>query len=462
MTGPDGRRIPEKEGGGAGPPDPDSRKTPERETFVSGFGVVMTMIGAAVGLGAVWRFPYMVGRFGGAAFVLFYLAVVLFVGIPALMTEWALGRHTGRGPLGAYERGGLPGGKGAGGFLFAILLVAAGYYGNVVGWVLYHGLSEIASGLGLRFDPAVILPPSEGTSAASLLRQLAMTGVVIFTCGLVIAKGLRKGIERASKWIVPVVFVILLVLILRSVTLEGAGEGLRWYLGSFSLETLTPSVMAAAMGMAFFSMSLGGTFMVIYGSYLGRHTAIPGNALTTSLGASLAGILAGLAIFPAVFSFGLEPTSGPGLIFETLPRVFDSMPAGWVFGFLFFIGLFGAAFLSEVAAFEVLVGGLVDNTKLGRRKAVFFVCSAVWILAIPPMVNTRIFLPWDLFFGSGMQVLGSFLAVVTAAWFVRRAALLRELAEGGSRPFPRLLYWWIRLAIPAAILLVGVNWLLEL
>jgi len=433
----------------------------DRETFVSGFGVVMTMIGAAVGLGAVWRFPYMVGRFGGAAFVVFYLAVVLFVGIPALMTEWALGRHTGRGPLGAYERGGLPGGRIVGGCLFAILLVAAGYYGNVVGWVLYYGASEIARGLGLSFAPALILPPAEGFGTVSLIRQMVMTAIVVFTCGLVIARGLRKGIEKSSKWIMPAVFVILLVLILRSVTLAGAGEGLRWYLGSFRFEALTPSVMAAAMGMAFFSMSLGGTFMVIYGSYLNKRSHIPGNALITSLGASLAGILAGLAIFPAVFSFGLEPTSGPGLMFETLPRVFNSMPAGWVFGFLFFIGVFGAAYLSEVAAFEVLVGGLVDTTRLERKRAVLLVCAAVWILAIPPMINTKVLFAWDLFFGSGMQVLGSFLAVVTAAWFMKRAELLRELGEGGKRPFPRLLYWWIRIAIPAAILLVGVNWLVE-
>jgi NSS family neurotransmitter:Na+ symporter len=432
-----------------------------RETFVSGFGVVMTMIGAAVGLGAVWRFPYMVGRFGGAAFVLFYIAVVLFVGIPALMTEWALGRYTGRGPLGAYERGSLPGGRIVGGFLFAVLLVAAGYYGNVVGWVVYHGAAEIARGFGLRFDPGHILPPEAGFRASSFIRQAAMTGIVIFACGLVIARGLRKGIERASKWIMPSVFVVLLVLIIRSVSLPGAGEGIGWYLGRFRFEALTPSVMAAAMGMAFFSMSLGGTFMVIYGSYLGLDSHIPKNALITGIGASLAGILAGLAIFPAVFSFGLEPTSGPGLTFETLPRVFAAMPAGWVFGFLFFGGLFGAAYLSEVAAFEVLVGGLVDNTRLGRRRAVFIVCGAVWILAVPPMINTKVFLPWDLFFGSGMQVLGSFLAVVTAAWFVKRAELLRELARGGTRPFPRFLYWWIRLVIPAAIILVGINWLLE-
>jgi NSS family neurotransmitter:Na+ symporter len=435
--------------------------SPGRETFSTGFGTVMTMIGAAVGLGAVWRFPYMVGRFGGAAFVLFYLAVVLFVGIPALMTEWALGRKTGRGPLGAYERGRLPGGRFVGGLLFAVLLVAAGYYANVVGWVLYHGLAEAAAAVGLRFDAAAILPPTAGFQAASLVRQIAMTGLVILTCGVVIARGLRKGIERASRRIMPLVFIILLVLIFRSITLPGAGAGLKWYLGSFRFADLTPSVMAAAMGMAFFSMSLGGTFMVIYGSYLGRASPIPRHALTTSFGASLAGILAGFAIFPAVFSFGLTPTSGPGLIFETLPRVFASMPAGWLFGFLFFIALFGAAYLSEVAAFEVLVGGLVDSTRLGRRRAVLLVCGAVWVLALPPMINTRIFLPWDLFFGSGMQVVGSLLAVLTAAWFIRKAELLEELGKGSGRPFPRFVYWWIRLAIPAAILVVGINWLKE-
>jgi len=432
-----------------------------RETFVSSFGLVMTMIGAAVGLGAVWRFPYMVGRFGGTAFVLFYFLVVVFIGLPALMAEWTLGRRTGRGPLGAYKRGGLPGGRFVGGFLFAVLTVAAGYYGNVVGWVLYYGISELAAGFGGRFDAAAILPPAEGIDAGSLGLQLMMTAVVILSCAAVVVKGLRKGIERASRWIVPLVFVILLVLIIRSVTLPGAGAGLAWYLGSFRLKSLTPSVMAAAMGMAFFSMSLGGTFMVIYGSYLGPKDNIPKNALYTSLGASLAGLLAGLVIFPAVFAFGLEPASGPGLIFSILPRTFAAMPAGWVFGFLFFIGVFGVAFLSEVAAFEVLVGGLVDTTRWSRKKATAIICGAVYILSVPPMINNRIFLPWDLFFGSGMQVLGSFLAVLTAVWFVRKSEALKDLSEGSSRPFPRFLFWWLRLVIPAAILLVGVNWVME-
>ncbi|MDH5706587.1 MAG: sodium-dependent transporter, partial [Candidatus Aminicenantes bacterium] len=220
-------------------------------------------------------------------------------------------------------------------------------------------------------------------------------------------------------------------------------------------------VMAAALGMAFFSMSLGGTFMVIYGSYLNKQANILKNSVLTGIAAATAGLLAGFAIFPAVFAFGLKPGEGPGLIFQTLPKTFDLMPAGWLFGLLFFLGLFGAAYLSDVAAFEVLVGGIVDNTKLDRKKAVFLICLIVFVLAIPPMINFKIFLPWDLTFGSGMQALGSLLAVITAVWCMKRSKALKEFTEGREKRFPLFLYWWMRVVIPAAILFVGINWLLE-
>ncbi len=418
------------------------------------------MIGVAVGLGAVWRFPYMVGKFGGAAFVLFYLGVVLFIGIPALMAEWILGRHTQRGTLGAYEKGALPGGKYVGYFLFFIVFWATGYYSNALGWVGFHALGELVNVFGGHLDAGAILPPQQGFDLTSFLLQLSMTAFVIFTCGIVLVKGLRKGIERTSKWIVPSLFVILIILILRSVTLSGAKQGIDWFIGSFRFDALKPSVMAAALGMAFFSMSLGGTFMVIYGSYLEKKTVISKNAVFTGIAASLAGILAGFAIFPAVFAFGLEPNSGPGLIFSTLPKTFDLMPAGWLFGLLFFVGLFGAAYLSDVAAFEVLVGGLLDNTKLDRKRAVFLICAIVYVLAIPPMINMKVFVPWDLTFGSGMQVLGSLLAVVTAGWFIKRYEFLKELNVGRSF-FQTFLYWWLRIIVPASILFVGINWVLE-
>jgi NSS family neurotransmitter:Na+ symporter len=434
----------------------------KRETFVSNFGLLMTMIGVAVGLGAVWRFPYMVGRFGGAAFVLFYLVVVLFVGLPALMAEWMLGRHTLRGPLGAYEKGGLPGGRWAGYLLIFIVFCSTAYYSNAVGWVLFHGAAELLRGLGIKLDAAAVLPPDQGFAWTSFLLQMLMTGIVIFSCGFVLIKGLRRGIERASRWIVPALFAILVVLIVRSVTLPGASEGIRWYIGAFRFAALKPSVMAAAMGMAFFSMSLGGTFMLIYGSYLDKGADIPRNAVFTGIGAVTAGLMSGLAIFPAVFSFGLEPASGPGLIFSTLPKTFAMMPAGWIFGALFFLGLFGAAYLSDVAALEVLVGGFVDNTGLERKKTVVLCCLLVYVLALPTMISYEIFIPWDLIFGSGTQVLGSLLAVLTAVWCVRRSQALKELARGTGRRFPLWLFWWMRIVIPAAIIIVGINWLLQL
>jgi NSS family neurotransmitter:Na+ symporter len=421
----------------------------------------MTMIGVAVGLGNVWRFPYMVGQFGGATFVVLYLIMVCVVGIPAMMAEWTLGRHTRRGTLGSFERGGLPGGKYVGYFLFCVVFCATAYYSNTVGWVAFHALGQGASLAGVNMDPSIILPPDDGFDSTSFLIQLGTTALVIGLCGAVLVRGLRRGIERVSKFIMPMLLLILCILIVRSVTLDGARDGLAWYMGDLSLGRVTGGAMAAALGQAVFSMSLGGTFMVIYGSYLSRTENIPRMALLTGLGDTVAGVLAGLAIFPAVFALGLRPDSGPSLIFNTLPSTFELMPLGGLFGLLFFTGLFGAAFLSDVAAFEVLVGGMVDNSRLQRRKAVMLACAAVALLAIPPMINMRIFFPWDLTFGSGMQTLGTLLAVITAAWCIRRSEALRELASGTASPLHHVLYWWMRFVIPLAVLFVGLRWVLD-
>ncbi len=421
----------------------------------------MTTIGVAVGLGNVWRFPYMVGQFGGASFVCLYLIVILLLGIPALMAEWSLGRHTRRGTLGAFERGGLPAGKYIGRFLVAIVFCATGYYANVLGWVACHAVGEAGVLLGADLNPAAVLPPDKGFNGTSFLAQMIATPLVLGACAAVLIKGLTNGIERLSKVIMPTFLAILLILMLRAITLDGAGEGLRWYIGTLRLENFTGSTMAAALGQAIFSMSLGGTFMVIYGSYMDRSENIPRMAVLTGIGDTAAGLLAGLAIFPAVFAFGGQPSSGPSLIFDTLPRTFDQMPLGGLFGFLFFAGLFSVAFLSAVAALEVLAGGLIDNTRMSRNKAVLLVCGIVLVLAIPPMINMKIFLPWDLTFGSGMQTLGAFLSVITTAWCIGRSAALKELATDTARPFHHLLYWWMRVVIPAAVLFVGVTWLLD-
>ncbi len=434
-----------------------------RETFGSRFGALMAMIGAAVGLGNVWRFPYMVGKFGGAAFVLFYVAVVLVIGVPALATEWALGRATRRGTVGAFERGGLPLGRQVGWFFFLVVTAATAYYTDVLGWVLYYAAGQAAGALGIDLHASAVLPPETGFSARAFALQLGCTTLVILSCVAVLLRGLRGGIERASKVIMPTLFAILLVLVARSLTLPGAGAGLRWYILKFQISDLTPRVMVAALGQAVFSLSLGGTFMLVYGSYLSGKERLVRDAAWTAGADTLAGLLAGLAIFPALFAVGGEPGSGPALIFSTLPAVFARIPAGWAFGLLFFAGLFGAAYLSDVPAFEVLIAGLTDNTRLTRRKATWLVAAAVLVLSLPPMISLRVFVPWDLTFGSGMQTLGSLLAVLTVGWAMHRSRALAALADGeggaADRRAVRALYLWVRYAIPGAIVAVGLWWL---
>jgi len=432
--------------------------TMQRETFASRLGTIMTMVGVAVGLGNVWRFPYLVGRYGGAAFVLFYVLVAVFIGLPALMAEWALGRQTRRGTLGAFERGGLPGGKRVGWFLFCIVVAATAYYTNVVGWVLYFALGELLRVVNVDLHSAAVLPPQSGFNGTSFALQVACTGAVIASCALVLDRGLRAGIERSSSLIMPTLYMILLILIVRSLTLPGASVGLRWYLGRFDLHDLTPRVMVAAMGQAIFSLSLGGTFMVTYGSYMTPGQETRGSAAWTVFGDAAAGLMAGLIIFPAVFAFGLEPGSGPGLLFDTIPRVFAEMPLGWLFGLLFFVGLFGAAYLSDVAAFEVLIAGLTDNTGMTRRRAVWTTAGVVGLVALIPMVSMDVFVPWDLTFGSGMQALGALLTVVTAGWFMQRGALLEEFGRPGVQR--NVLVFFVRFVIPCAMLAVGLWWFL--
>ena len=432
----------------------------ERETFTSNFGLLMTMIGVAVGLGNVWRFPYMVGKFGGAPFVAIYILAVIFLGIPALMAEWALGRHTRRGPLGAFARAGVPWGRLVGGFFFFVVTVATGYYTNAVGWVLYHGLGEALALVGYVHDSSAILPPEEGFDARSLGLQMACTALVLLSCAAVLVKGLRAGIERASKLIMPTLLGIVMLLVLRALTLPGAWEGVRWYLLKVDLAQINGGVVVAGLGQAFFSLSLGGTFMVVYGSYLAREEGLRRNAAWTAGGDLIAGLLAGMAIIPAVIAMGLEPGSGPGLIFSTLPKVFDQMPWGGFFGLLFYAGLFGAAYLSAVAAMEVLVAGVVDNTSMSRTGAVWLMAAIVFVLAVPPMINMRIFVPWDLTFGSGMQTLGALFAVIAVGWCIDRSEILRQLDPLGRSRSTLWLYYWLRFAVPAAILLVAAWWLI--
>jgi len=200
--------------------------------------------------------------------------------------------------------------------------------------------------------------------------------------------------------------------------------------------------------------------MVTYGSYLGSEANIRTDAALTVAGDTLAGLLAGLALFPAVFALGLEPGSGPGLLFATVPEVFARLPSGWLFGTLFFSSLAGAALLSGIAAYEVLVVGLSDSLGWSRPRAVRSIGIAALLLALPPMINLRVFVPWDLTFGSGGQTLGAVLAVVAVGWAMRRGDLLRQLGGEDPNLLDRFLTSWLRWVIPTTVLTASIWWLL--
>jgi NSS family neurotransmitter:Na+ symporter len=441
------------------PPGRDDRAV--RATFATSLGAVLTMIGVAIGLGNFWRFPYLVGRFGGAAFVAFYLLVIVAIGVPALSAEWALGRHTRRGAVGAYERAGVPFGRAIGWLLFILVIASLSYYAAAVGWVLCFAVGQLLQVGGIAFEPAWILPPERGFDGRAFALQLTFTGIVALGAALILTRGLRRGVEAVSRVLVPGLFVVLVVLIVRSLTLPGAGAGLSWYLLKFRMEDLTAAVMVAALGQAMFSLALGGTFMVVYGSYLDDGENLRRNAIVTASADTLVGLLAGIAIFPAVFALGLEPGSGPVLLFDTLPRVFGAIPGGRAFAFLFFTGLGCVALLSAVAALEVVVAGLTDNTRLDRATSAWLVAAVILALSTIPTLNLEVFVPWDLTFGSGVQTLGALLAVLTVGWALDRATALRALSQGSPTPFPTWLYWWLKFVVPGLILMVGCYWFLS-
>jgi NSS family neurotransmitter:Na+ symporter len=426
-----------------------------RPSFGSAFGLLMTFIGVAVGLGNVWRFPYMAGAFGGGAFLLVYLFLLFAFGIPALMAELALGRLTRRGPVGAFRRIGMPGGAIVGWILFITVLVALSYYTVIVGWVLRYTFIS-ASGAVTGITPESFFE----TVLGGFWGQFLTTAIVLALAAIVLVLGIRQGVERVSKIGMPLLFLLLFVLVARSLTLPGAGAGVKYYLyPEFSM--IDTHVVAAALGQLFFSLALGGTFLVTYASYLGDDVDLKRTAIGIGVGATLASVLAGFVILPAAVALGVEVGSGPPLTFVTAPSIFARVPAGAVFATLFFGLLFFAAFLSAVAGFEVLVAGVADEHGWNRKTAALVFCAVALLLGVVPMHSLDYLLKSDLIWGSTMQPIGSALALIGLAWVVGLGRALEEANKGGKgRPIGRFWFYWIKYVVPigiGVILVLGLG-----
>ncbi len=424
--------------------------------FHTRWSTLFVLIGVAVGLGNVWRFPYMMGQYGGGAFLVLYLLAMALFGVPALIAEWTLGRTTQRGPPTAYALSGMPGGRYVGLLVFVIVGMATSYYVLVIGWVFLFLIQSLTVGLTAEGGTSPLSAMLDG----GFLRQAVATVGVLAACGLVVVAGLKRGIERVSSLFVPVFFLLTLALVARSLTLPGASRGVA-YLLDFDPTAITTTTVLAVIGQAAFSLALGGTFMVIYGAYLDASTPLLPLALQTAGGDLLASLLAALLVIPAVFAAGIEPSSGPTLLFETLPVVFAALPHGNAVAAVFFLSLGLVAFLSAVGAIEVLVTAVVDLLGWTRMRAAWTVVIVEALLAIPAMLSLDYLAKSDLIWGSTGQPLGSLFALVAVAWCLGRGRALAAsgLAEGSR--VARVWLFWIRYVVPIGVILALISGWIE-
>ncbi|MEG6615083.1 sodium-dependent transporter [Peptococcaceae bacterium 1198_IL3148] len=352
-----------------------AEKPVKREHFGTSLGVIAATLGSAVGLGNIWKFPYVTGENGGAAFIFIYLISTLFIGIPVMISEFIIGRRANRAAVGAYKK--LAPGKpwfltGIAGMFSALLIM--GFYTTVAGWVFAYAFKATMG--GLKVMDAAGATQAFANLSTSIWEPLIWQWLALATAGTVILAGVRGGIERITKTLLPILLILLMVCGIRSLTLPGAGEGLA-FLFKPDFSKINAEVLLVAMGLAFFKLSVGVGTMTTYGSYIGQNESLPGTAIKVMLSDIIVSLLAGIAIFPAVFSFGFEPSSGPPLLFLTIPMVFNSMPMGQLFLALFFILTAIATIGAMISLLEVPVAYLHEERKWRRKSATLAVVLVI-------------------------------------------------------------------------------------
>lgn len=422
--------------------------------FTSRIASILTMLGVSIGLGDVWRFPYMMGKYGGSAFALVYLGFTLLIAFPALMAEMAIGRRSGKGTIDALKLSFGKPGTAIGIGLMIVITIAGAYYAAVIGNVLYTTL--FAAWPGFSDDPTGY---QAGLSNGWL--QYALTAIIILGSIEVIRRGLVNGIERISKRVMPLFFIALVYMIVRAWMMPGAIEASREFLRP-DWSALGAPELFAALGQAFFSVGLGGTFVVVYSAFLPKEESLPKVALATAVGDAGASILFALFLVPSILALGMPMDSGPSLLFETLPQLFNAMPGGRIVGFLFLLSIVIVAFLSLVAAYQVPYTSLQHEfAGLKKSHLLWGIAVGQLVLTIPCNIYPSIIGPLDLIFGSGMQVLGSGICIIGLTWGFRREEALQEMLNTTAQPpIYRAVFFWIRWLIPLSLAAVLVNYVL--
>lgn len=437
-----------------------------REQWGSKLAFILAAAGSAVGLGNIWKFPYVTGQYGGGAFVLVYLVMVLMIGVPVMIAELTLGRTSEKNPVGAY--GFInPKWKFAGFLNVGAPFLILSYYSVVAGWTIAYMVRTFSGSLA-KVAPEQMADVFIGFISSSGEPVLWHAVMMLLTVGIVIS-GVKAGIERWVKVLMPALFIILLILVARSLTLDGAAEGLGFYLKP-DFSKLSGEAILVALGQAFFSLSLGMGAMITYGSYLSKKENIPSSAVSVSLVDTLVALLAGAAIFPAVFAFGFEPGQGAGLVFITLPAVFAAMPLGNIFGALFFLLLAIAALTSTISLLEVVVAYLVDERKYDRKKAAITIGTLVFALGVPASLSQGILSDVTIFGKSLfdfldyitsniMLPLGGLLITIFVGWVWGIDTALKQITNEGTLAFIFAGIWSfiIRYVAPVAIVIVFLR-----
>ena len=444
----------------------------KRDGFGSKIGIIAAAAGSAIGLGNIYRFPCELGENGGAAFLLVYLAVVIFLGIPVMLSELVIGRHSQSNSVGAFRqlapKSAWPV-VGYMGVLCGFLIFA--FYSTVSGWTLEYIVKSVANSFQGKDIKALEQDFADFHNMG--WRNVMWQGIFILLTGFVVFKGVQNGIEKYAKILMPVLLVILIVLGIRSMTLPGAKEGLT-FLFKPDFSKITGKVLISALGQGFFSLSLGMGVLITYGSYVKKNDNLTSTAFSVVLADTLIALLAGIVIFPAAFSFNVDTDAGMGLVFNTIPMIFNKMTGGYVFCIIFFILLAIAALTSTISLLEVVVAYISEELNIKRQWATVIACAATILLgsfaSLSLMDNTpftiggkTVFDTLDFITANVMLPLGGILIVIFVGWRFGKAKFFGEVTNDGTikASLKKFIFFIIRYLAPVAIAIVFISGLIK-
>ena len=440
---------------------------------------ILAATGSAVGLGNIWRFPYLAGENGGGAFVLVYLFCVVMMGIPIMMAEILLGRRGRKSPVNTMRTLAAEEGLNSNWYLLGWLGVIAGfiilsYYSVIAGWTIaFIFKTGMGDFIGLNADQTTAIF-SELISNPAVL--LFWHTIFMFLTIYVVSRGVKSGLEQAVKFLMPALFILLLIMVAYAMSTEKFFDGLSYLFipdfDSLADKNLFSDVFLPALGQAFFSLSIGMGAIMIYGSYLSKESSITFNCFVIALADTSVAILAGVAIFPIVFTYGLEPSGGPGLIFISLPIAFGQMPFGTFFGSLFFILLMFAAWTSSISLLEPAVSWLVENRNMTRIKAAYIAGFIAWFLGLLTVLSFNhwafeftfagtikengLFDIFDILTSNIMLPLGGVLVAIFTSWLMSRSSTIDELGVGDKNIY-KIWRFIVRYIAPLGVIIIFLN-----